>query len=259
VRENYYVDSKTNVNYLDQLDSQDVAIEKFTIFEFEREEVITQIKQAIQNMKNLNHENIVKYLDCNESECGIDIILQQCKGGNLFTILHDQRNNLTIGFCMKILLEIAEGMEYLHDNDILHNDLRSKNVFLYDNSIPRAMIANYGIKTKFNTESHRISQEELMRYNAPEVFSNGRYSKQSDVYAYGILMWEVFTRCIPFEGMGLEEIVSYINDNGRPDIKLLDPETPPIITYILIKCWEEGVDRRAGFSDIVQQLKKYFD
>jgi serine/threonine protein kinase len=249
---------------LDQFKNQDVIIDKFTVFEHERETVFSNVKKAVLNMKDtISHENLVQYLGCYKSESGIDIVVQHCKGGDLFTILHDERLILPIDFRMKLLLDIARGMEYLHANEILHNDLKSKNVLLYDKLDKRAMISNYGIAFIFqNTDTFQAfskNEDETVRFKAPEILSYGKFSKKSDIYAFGILMWEVFSRRVPFDVMKKEEIVNYIVDKGRPDIGHLDPGTPPIVTFILIHCWEEDVEKRCSFTEIVHSIEKYFE
>jgi serine/threonine protein kinase len=208
----------------------------------------------------LMHENLVQYLGCYQSESGIDIVVQHCKGGDLFTIIHDDRFTLSIDSRIDILLEIAIGMNYLHQNGFLHMDLKSKNILLADKKDKKPMISNYGIASVFqNTETFKAfskHEDETVRFKAPETLKYGNFSKESDIYAFGILMWELFSRKVPFDEMKKEDIINFVSGKGRPNMDELDKETPKVIINIIKNCFVEDKRKRPNFEEISDLLNK---
>src|SRR5205823_3428576 len=127
---------------------------------------------------------------------------------------------------------IAAGVAYLHDHGIVHRDLKPGNIFI-DEGIVK--IGDYGL-SKFISCSRRSGQTGsvgTVHYMAPEI-ANGRYGKEIDIYALGIILYEMLTGHVPFEGESVGEILMK-HLTAEPDLSRVPPRYRPAIARALTK------------------------
>ena len=119
---------------------------------------------------------------------------------------------------MMVFGQLGAGVQYLHEQGIVHRDLKPANVFI-ENGLVK--IGDYGL-AKFISKSQRGGQTESVgtfHYMAPEI-GNGQYGKEIDVYSLGILLFEMITGCVPFDGESPQEIIlKHLASN--PDLSLV--------------------------------------
>ena len=164
---------------------------------------IEQFKNEARFTSIFNHVNIMKIYNVGEYQSRPYISYELLKGKTLKEIL-DTRGNLSFDETLDYMLQVLEGMSYVHSTGILHNDLKPDNLYLiYDGTI---RICDFGIA------SHISSKEEkhilgTVNYLAPEVIQNKKYSIQSDIYSLGIIFYELLTGDLPFEGNNAQEVI----------------------------------------------------
>ena len=164
---------------------------------------IEQFKNEARFTSIFNHVNIMKIYNVGEYQSRPYISYELLKGKTLKEIL-DTRGNLSFDESLDYMLQVLEGMSYVHSTGILHNDLKPDNLYLiYDGTI---RICDFGIA------SHISSKEEkhilgTVNYLAPEVIQNKKYSIQSDIYSLGIIFYELLTGDLPFEGNNAQEVI----------------------------------------------------
>ena len=91
---------------------------------------------------------------------------------------------------------------------------------------------------------------------APEVIENKDYTIKADVYSFGILIFEICSRQIPYFGMNQQQIQFYVTvKKGRPDINLIEKNVPIGLVNLMIKCWDQNYNNRPSFSRIIEFLK----
>src|SRR5579859_7435255 len=179
------------------------------------------------------------------------IIMPYYDSGDLINYLTKDFYNINWKIKLDKLWDIAIGLEQIHEKDIIHRDLHSGNI-LFDSY---AMISDFGI-SKSATESEDNSNENygIIPYMAPEIFKGQGYTKASDIYSFGMIMWEFMTGRRPFW-------------NETHDIELMiricDGLRPPIVTnapdgYIKLmkKCWRSDPTKRPIAEDIQKKVKK---
>jgi serine/threonine protein kinase len=123
------------------------------------------------------------------------IVMEFCKNGSLFHFLHRTSLDLSVDLASSLLLDCAAGLKELHARNLLHRDVKSLN-FLVTSDF-RAKIGDLGLVKSYNQEQAHLTMSKPMgtlSYCAPEIFSGGNNSMASDVYAFGLVAWEVLNR-----------------------------------------------------------------
>ncbi|CAJ0933753.1 unnamed protein product, partial [Mesorhabditis belari] len=153
--------------------------------------------------------------------------------------------------------QIATGMEYLNKIPCFHRDLSARNVLITKNNLCR--IADFGL-AKSNEKSYYRKDDQAnellpLKWMSPETILNGYYSQASDIWSYGILLYEIFSLgAHPYPGMENRDVLDRVlrgERNRRPKY------APDFIYELLMKCWQLDPDQRPSFTDCVAQLKAY--
>lgn len=155
---------------------------------------------------NLRHPNLVDLLDIRQNEVDFGwIVMEYVAGESLRELLDESPRGLAPEDVMIIFGQLGAGVQYLHEQGIVHRDLKPANVFI-ENGLVK--IGDYGL-SKFISKSQRGGQTESVgtfHYMAPEI-GNGHYGKEIDVYSLGILLYEMLTGSVPFDGESPQEII----------------------------------------------------
>lgn len=164
------------------------------------EEFIAKFEHESQAAASLSHHNIVNIYDVgNESEMRY-IVMELVEGPTLKRYIKDREGFITNDEIMKIALQIAKALEHAHSNHIIHRDIKPHNI-LIDNS-GMVKVADFGIARAI-TSSTIINTTEMIgsvHYSSPEQARGGFVDERSDLYSFGILLYELATKRLPFEG-----------------------------------------------------------
>ncbi|KAK8837122.1 hypothetical protein M9Y10_037177 [Tritrichomonas musculus] len=158
---------------------------------------------------------------------------------------------------LMIIYGIAAAMQYLHGHNIIHRDLKPDNILLDDNFYPK--IADFGLSKEVeNDVNNKISSEYKIKgtpiYCSPEIFDSYEYTKAGDVYAFGMIVYEIITNEIPFKNIkSLTHLMIEVIKGTRPEIKFLIPCHD--YSYLIAECWHRYPSFRPSFEKIVQNLK----
>lgn len=187
------------------------------------------------------------------SEYPYSIITEYIPNGSLFHALQHQPNspNLTPTNKTLIMIGIANGMISLHNVGIIHRDLKSLNVLLDENLLPK--ICDFGL-SRFTQDEHNTMSIEVgtPRWMAPEILESSNYTNKVDVYSYGIVLWEMLTEDIPFKGLtSIQIAIKITQENARPDFP---SNTPRSLKFLIRKCWDRDPNKRPTFSQIYHFL-----
>jgi len=211
----------------------------------------------------LRHPNIVQYLGVCMDPSTMCIVTEYCGNGSLADVI--RMKALSWSRASRMLLDAATGMLYLHSRNILHCDLKSNNLLV--DSHYRTKICDFNM-SKLIEESTGSSLANIQnpRWLAPEICEGtDSHSKASDVYAFGIIMWEVLTREVPWKDSKPWEIVQLIKEGGRPTtpnfwdcVDANGDEFTAFDEYVQLftACWDQNPYARPTFNDIVHGLKE---
>lgn len=197
------------------------------------------------------------------------LVLEHCEYGSLEYLLArmaTRRERLHPTLCFTLANDIATGMAYLHQNDVLHHRLSPRTVHLSPpvgfSIVPlRARVCGFGPLTQTIFEFDRHTEPlGSSSWRAPELFQGGYRRKvsptrASDVYSFGLILYSLFTQSEPFAPFGFSTasvLEEFLISGGRPNIT---GDIPPTISKMITSCWDEVFDRRPSFATIVEQLQ----
>lgn len=226
-----------------------VCVKQFN--DIEDESSLQNFQNEFQALSVLDHFAIPQFIGATFSP-KISIITQFMSGGSLYSRLHSKYSytKLQSTQLSVIALGIAYGMTYLHSNNIIHRDLKSLNILLDANSLPT--ISDFGTSARKN--SPRLTGGVgTAQWMAPEVLDSKPYDHKVDVYSYGMILWEMLTGDIPFNGLTQMEVaLSVVTQKIRPKIPLNCPKN---LARLIRTCWDDDPAKRPEFRRIVDILE----
>jgi serine/threonine protein kinase len=192
--------------------------------------------RGVSQCLNLKHANLVVLYDVKQSERGENwVIMEFVSGDNLAELIEKNPTGMPEHEVLSLLRGICDGVSYLHEHGIVHRDLKPGNIFIENNQVK---IGDYGL-AKFISASRRSGQTEsvgTVHYMAPEL-AHGKYGKEIDLYAIGIIVYEMLTGRVPFQGQSPGEILMK-HLTAQPDTSVLPLAFQPIVARLLAKAPE---------------------
>ncbi len=189
--------------------------------------------RGVAQCLNLKHPNLVALYDLKTDAQGDPwVIMEYVSGEPLSVVLNRHPNGLPQELAQQWFLALAKAVACLHDHGIVHRDLKPGNIFLENGTVK---VGDYGL-SKFISGSQRTAQTQsvgTVHYMAPEI-STGNYGKQIDVYASGIILYEMLTGRVPFDGESAGEILMK-HLTSPPDLTRLPGDYLPIVAKALSK------------------------
>nr|XP_048281423.1 proto-oncogene tyrosine-protein kinase ROS isoform X3 [Myodes glareolus] len=230
------------------------------------QEKIEFLKEA-HLMSKFNHPNILKQLGvCLLSEPQY-IILELMEGGDLLSYLRKARGTtfhgplLTMVDLVDVCVDISKGCVYLEQMHFIHRDLAARNCLVSgkDYTSPRIVkIGDFGLAREiYKNDYYRKRGEGLLpvRWMAPENLMDGIFTSQSDVWSFGILVWEILTLGHqPYPAHSNLDVLNYVQEGGR-----LEPprNCPDDLWNLMSQCWAQEPDQRPTFQTIQDQLQLF--
>uniref|UniRef100_A0A5B7ALE5 non-specific serine/threonine protein kinase n=1 Tax=Davidia involucrata TaxID=16924 RepID=A0A5B7ALE5_DAVIN len=213
-----------------------------------------QFTSEVALLFRLRHPNIITFVAACKKPPVFCIITEYLAGGSLRKYLHQQEPySLPLNLVLKLSLDIAHGMQYLHSQGILHRDLKSENLLLGEDMCVK--VADFGISCLESQCGSAKGFTGTYRWMAPEMIKEKHHTKKVDVYSFGIVMWELLTALTPFDNMTPEQAAFAVcQKNARPPL----PSTCPMaLRRFINQCWSGNPDKRPHFEEIVNILESY--
>lgn len=213
-----------------------------------------QFTSEVALLLRLKHPNIITFIAACKKPPVFCIITEYVPGGSLRKYLHQQEPySVPLNLILKLALDIAHGMQYLHAEGILHRDLKSENLLLDQDMCVK--VADFGISCLESQCGSAKGFTGTYRWMAPEMIKEKNHTKKVDVYSFGIVLWELLTALTPFDDMTPEQAAFAVcQKKARPPI----PATCPAAVRKLIKrCWANNPHKRPHFEEIVTILESY--
>ncbi|KAI5588327.1 hypothetical protein POPTR_005G106200v4 [Populus trichocarpa] len=234
--------------------SQEVAIK---VLKPERvsAEMLREFSQEVYIMRKVRHKNVVQLIGACTRSPNLCIVTEFMAKGSLYNFLHKQKGVFKLPSLIKVAIDVSKGMNYLHQNNIIHRDLKTANLLMDENEVVK--VADFGV-ARVQTQSGVMTAETgTYRWMAPEVIEHKPYDYKADVFSFGIVMWELLTGELPYSYLTpLQAAVGVVQKGLRPTIP---KHTYPKLAELLERCWQRDPTQRPNFSqiiDILQQIAK---
>ncbi len=246
---------------------QDVAVKKLHMKNMS-DESEQEFKQESSIWQKLSHPNIVQLFGiCIPSSLHSTVtsppdpycmIMRYKPSGSLYNLLKN-KSLLTWPARKQLAIDIGSALLYLHNKNILHRDLKSLNVLVSEQDRKlRASLTDFGlsiVKRETSSTTTKISKQQssgTLLWMAPELLRGRRNSTQSDVYAYGMILWELATRKLPFYEADPKAIFQLIKNGDTPEIP---SGTPSNFASVIKKCWDLNQNKRPAIKTILELLQ----
>ncbi|KAL0923486.1 hypothetical protein M5K25_007545 [Dendrobium thyrsiflorum] len=229
--------------------SQDVAIKVFKS-EHVSVDMPRDFAQEVHIMRKVRHKNVVQFIGACTKPPRLFIVTEFMPGGSVYDYLHKQKGVFRFSSLLRVAIDVSNGMNYLHQNNIIHRDLKTANLLMDENEVVK--VADFGV-ARFKTQSGNMTAETgTYRWMAPEVIEHRPYDHKADVYSFGIMMWELLTGKLPYELLSpLQAAVGVLRAGLRP---IIPKNTNPELAALLEKCWQKDPALRPDFSEILDTL-----
>lgn len=226
---------------------QKCAVKKLKFKEIKNDEFNLYYRE-IEILTKLNHPYCLNFIGFSVHRPFI-IVTELLQKGSLYDALHWKDSEKPLNGTQKTIIAmcIASGMERLHKLNIIHRDLKSLNILLDNDKLPR--IIDFGLSREVSeTDAIMTMQIGTPHWMAPELFTSQPYSFKVDVYAYGMLLWEMVANTQPFKGKTAAQIMYEVVEKGsRPPIS---SRCPSGLKALINACWAQDPEQRPSFHQI---------
>jgi len=181
------------------------------------------------------------------------IVMEYCAGGSLDTVLFDINVKLSDEQKIRFVRGIALGMLHLHEHNIVHRDLAARNILLTGSGDPK--ISDFGMSRIVETTGEGKTKSDIgpVRWMAPESLAKRIYSKKSDVWTFGIVVYEIVARREPHKEVNPLEVGRLIRD--RHLTPKIPSHCPQILREVMQLCWQADPNQRPSFKEICRLLE----
>ncbi|KAG5899621.1 hypothetical protein JTB14_037279 [Gonioctena quinquepunctata] len=219
-------------------------------------------KNEVAVLRKTRHVNILLFMGC-VSKPQLAIVTQWCEGSSLYKHIHVHETKFQLFTLIEIGRQTAQGMDYLHAKNIIHRDLKTNNIFLHDDLTVK--IGDFGLataKTRWSGSQQFHQPTGSILWMAPEVIrmqEDNPYSFQSDVYAFGIVVFEMLSGQLPYSHVNNKDQILFMVGRGylKPDLTKLRSDTPKALRRLTEDCIKFNRDERPLFRQIHASLEGF--
>ena len=217
---------------------------------------VSKFRQEAQSAAGLEHPNIVNIYDVGSENGLYYIVMEYVQGVTLKTYIN-KKTRLNYKEVISIAIQVGRGIEAAHNNNIIHRDIKPQNIMISKEG--KVKVMDFGIARA--ATSHTINAQTMgsVHYSSPEQARNGYVGFQSDIYSLGIVMYEMVTGQLPFDGDTTVAVaIQHLQSEITPPSVLVE-DLPIAVEKIILKCTMKSPERRyQTMEELLTDLKKAY-
>lgn len=215
---------------------------------------VTKFHTEAQSAAGLQHPNIVNIYDVGSEDHMHFIVMEYVEGITLKTYI-EKKGQLNYKEAISIAIQVARGIEAAHNNNIVHRDIKPQNIMISHEG--KVKVTDFGIARAATSNTIHSDVMGSVHYTSPEQARNGFVDGKSDIYSLGIVMYEMVTGRVPFDGDTTVAIAIQHLQEEMVAPSVYAPELPISLEKIILKCTQKSQDRRyASMGDLLVDLKR---
>jgi serine/threonine-protein kinase len=215
---------------------------------------VTKFRTEAQSAAGLEHPNIVNIYDVG-SEDGLHyIVMEYIEGITLKTYI-EKKGQLSFKESVSIAIQVSRGIEAAHNKNIIHRDIKPHNIIISTEG--KVKVTDFGIAKAASANTISSDVMGSVHYASPEQARNGFVDSRSDIYSLGIVMYEMVTGRVPFDGDTTVAVAIQHLQEEMPSPKVYAPNLPISLEKIILKCAQKNPDRRyQTIAELLADLRK---
>ena len=242
----------------DEVLDRDVAVKELLKATSREEKTVARFRQEARALAQLNHPFIVQVYDLVEDHGRLWMVMEYVDGGNLSEYLR-ARDPLSIGEVSRLGMQLAQALSAAHEQSIIHRDLKPLNVLLTPQDTPK--VTDFGLARLGPSTVHTMEGAVLgsPHYMSPEQAGGKKVDERSDVYALGIILYEMLTGAVPFQGELSTVLTQHITQKPTPPRKIVSKDAipPKIERLVLAMLKKDPAKRTPDMATVAQTLSRY--
>ena len=215
---------------------------------------VSKFRTEAQSAAGLEHPNIVNIYDVGSDSNIHYIVMENVEGVTLKTYI-EKKGQLNPKEALSIAIQVGRGIEAAHKKNIIHRDIKPQNIMISTDG--KVKVTDFGIARAASVNTINSDVMGSVHYSSPEQTRNGFVDGKSDIYSLGIVMYEMVTGRVPFDGDSTVAIAIQHLQEEIVNPSVYAPELPVSLEKIILKCTQKSPDRRyENMTDLLADLKK---
>ena len=215
---------------------------------------VTKFRTEAQSAAGLEHPNIVNVYDVGSEEGVYYIVMEYIEGITLKTYI-EKKGHLSYKEAISIAIQVGRGIEAAHNKQIIHRDIKPQNIMISTEG--KVKVTDFGIARAASNNTIHSDVMGSVHYTSPEQARNGFVDNKSDIYSLGIVMYEMVTGRVPFDGdTAVAVAIQHLQEEMVSPRRFL-PDMPISLEKIIMKCTQKSPDRRyQNMGELLTDLKR---
>ena len=220
----------------------------------ENKSFVSKFRQEAQSAAALMHPNIVNVYDVGD-EYGLHYIVMELVEGITLKHYIEKKLRLSVKEAISIAIQVSMGLEAAHDNHVIHRDVKPQNIIISKEG--KVKVTDFGIARAATSDTITSNVMGSVHYTSPEQARGGYSDEKSDIYSLGIVLFEMLTGRVPFDGDTPVSIAIKQIQEPMPNPRDYVDDIPVSVEHIIYKCTEKNSDRRySSMRELIADLKQ---